>query len=67
MKNKRIAISIIAANLQQIEELIKNCENIAINNKIDFSFDTPCGRIEQFDGTGEYNEGVPLKWDQSQC
>ena len=69
MRNlKKEAAEIIDAKLAEITKLIKQCEELALQHKIDFYITSPCGRQESFDGTGLYSDdGEQLGWNQSQC
>lgn len=67
MLTKLKAAAEIKKKLAEAKKLVEECEKIAMESKVDFAIDTPCGRFEQFDGTGEFANGEPQGWDQSQC
>lgn len=64
---RQAAAKLLGEKLKEIDTIMRECEQIAKDFKLDFCFETPCGNYESFDGTGEYNDGEPLGWDQSQC
>lgn len=75
MMTKTAASKKIEENLKQVAALIKECEKLALDNKVDFTFEPPCGSYKSFDGTGNESEefyetgkpGKPTGWDHSQC
>lgn len=66
MLTKEEAGKKIAEKLKQIQELMSQCEKLATEASVDFSFTTPYGRVEEYDGT-EYYGPHPIGWNHSQC
>lgn len=65
---KKEAAELINTKLKAIDNIIHECEKLALEHKIDFYITSPCGRQESFDGTGLYSDdGKQHGWDQSQC
>lgn len=67
------AHNLIALKLAEVDILIRECEKIALDAGVCFTFESPCGRQESFDGDGsqsddwENSNAEPSKWDHSQC
>lgn len=70
MTAKELADRKISKNLKEAERLVKDCEDIAKEHKLDFYFESPMGRVESYDGSGldfGDDDGQPTGWDHSQC